>query len=79
MIEKVFKPQENIEFTHSKEGIYIGTTRKEDRSRMNATFLLTDTYQGLEEEFLNQCKEAGISGIKGHRSVGGLGRVCTMR
>ena len=52
--------------------LFTGTTQKEDRSRMNATFLLADGYQNLEEEFLEHCKEVGISGIKGHRSVGGF-------
>ena len=36
---------------------------------MNATFLLTE--QALEEAFNKRCLEEGISGIKGHRSVGG--------
>ena len=37
---------------------------------MNATFLLNDDTQN--EAFLNACQEANISGIKGHRSVGGF-------
>ena len=36
---------------------------------MNATFALTDT--NLQEAFDTLCEEAGISGLKGHRSVGG--------
>lgn len=43
---------------------------KEDRSQMNVVFLLPDPV--LEKEFLDRCKEAGIVGIKGHRSVGGF-------
>ncbi len=42
---------------------------KEDRSKMNATFNLTD--QSLENQFNNLWKEAGINGLNGHRSVGG--------
>lgn len=42
----------------------------EDRSQMNATFVLEDA--SLDDKFLAACKEAGISGIKGHRSVGGF-------
>lgn len=52
--------------------LFRGTTTKEDRSRMNATFVLNKDYQPLENEFLEICKSAGISGIKGHRSVGGF-------
>jgi len=49
--------------------LFRGTVDKEDRSQMNACFLLEDT--SLEEKFNAAWKAAGISGIKGHRSVGG--------
>ena len=49
--------------------LFVGTVKPIDRSRMNATFLLNDT--SLEEEFNGLIKEANISGLKGHRSVGG--------
>lgn len=48
---------------------FAGTVAAEDRSEMNATFLLKD--ESLNDRFMAACKEAGISGIKGHRSVGG--------
>lgn len=49
--------------------LFQGYANKEDRSRMNATFTLTD--EGLKDTFDSMCKEAGINGINGHRSVGG--------
>jgi phosphoserine aminotransferase len=49
--------------------LFQGTTAVEDRSAMNATFVLTDA--SLEPAFDALWKEAGISGIRGHRSVGG--------
>ncbi|MCL4113014.1 UNVERIFIED_CONTAM: hypothetical protein GTU68_064144 [Idotea baltica] len=49
--------------------VFEGYANKEDRSNMNATFTLTDDQ--LKEEFDAMCKEAGINGINGHRSVGG--------
>ncbi|MEO7082522.1 MAG: 3-phosphoserine/phosphohydroxythreonine transaminase [Flavobacteriales bacterium] len=49
--------------------IFQGTTAKEDRSDMNATFVLKDA--ALEPAFDEMWKAAGISGIRGHRSVGG--------
>lgn len=49
--------------------IFQGTTAKEDRSDMNATFVLKDA--ALEPAFDELWKAAGISGIRGHRSVGG--------
>lgn len=49
--------------------VFKGTTAVEDRSVMNATFVLRDA--ALEPAFDALWKEAGISGIRGHRSVGG--------
>jgi phosphoserine aminotransferase len=49
--------------------LFRGTVALEDRSWMNATFLLND--ESLNDAFMAACKEAKISGIKGHRSVGG--------
>jgi phosphoserine aminotransferase len=37
---------------------------------MNATFTIKD--EALEAAFLNECKQNGMVGVKGHRSVGGL-------
>lgn len=49
--------------------LFKGTTEKEDRSDMNVTFVLTN--ETLKEDFDKMWKEAGISGLPGHRSVGG--------
>src|SRR5690606_27486707 len=49
--------------------MFVGTVEKEDRSDMNATFLLKNTL--LKGEFDKMLKAAGISGLEGHRSVGG--------
>lgn len=43
---------------------------REDRSKMNVVFLIENSI--LEKEFLDLCKNEGIIGIKGHRSVGGF-------
>ena len=50
--------------------LFKGTAAKEDRSRMNITFVSEQSVH--EESFLNVCKDAGIVGLKGHRSVGGF-------
>ena len=42
---------------------------KEDRSLMNVSFKITD--ESKKEEFDNAWKAAGISGLNGHRSLGG--------
>ena len=49
--------------------LFKGFAVKEDRSIMNATFTLAN--EDLKETFETMVKEAGISGINGHRSVGG--------
>nr|WP_315000002.1 3-phosphoserine/phosphohydroxythreonine transaminase [uncultured Capnocytophaga sp.] len=49
--------------------LVVGYANKEDHSLMNVVFNLTD--ENTKERFDTLCKEANISGIKGHRSVGG--------
>jgi len=49
--------------------LFEGTTAVEDRSAMNATFILKDA--ALEPAFNALWKAAGINGLPGHRSVGG--------
>ena len=50
--------------------LFKGTVDKEDRSRMNAVFVMEDA--SLEKEFLDFARKEGMYGIKGHRSVGGF-------
>lgn len=49
--------------------LFKGFAAKEDRSLMNATFTLEN--DKLKDTFETMLKEAGISGVNGHRSVGG--------
>lgn len=51
-------------------------TAKEDRSYMNICFVMADEYKELEADFLKFATERGMSGIKGHRSVGGFRASC---
>jgi phosphoserine aminotransferase len=50
--------------------VFRPTVAKEDRSKMNVVFVMDDPE--LEKAFLATCKEHGMVGIKGHRSVGGF-------
>lgn len=52
--------------------LFKGTCAVEDRSRMNVCFVMTDEYKDLEADFLKYATDRGMSGIKGHRSVGGF-------
>lgn len=50
--------------------LFKGPVAKEDRSKMNAVFVMDNP--DLEKQFLDRCKTEGMIGIKGHRSVGGF-------
>jgi phosphoserine aminotransferase len=51
-------------------GWYRGHARVEDRSWMNVTFRLPS--EELEKKFVAESTQAGLDGLKGHRSVGGI-------
>ncbi|HWS60649.1 MAG TPA: 3-phosphoserine/phosphohydroxythreonine transaminase [Flavobacterium sp.] len=69
-IEKINNAKADLLYTEiDRNPLFKGTAVVEDRSNMNATFLLdtplhTDTFNAM-------LKEAGIVGLPGHRSVGG--------
>jgi len=52
--------------------LFEGTAEKEDRSLMNICFVMKPEYKHLEDEFGKFAAAKGMSGIKGHRSVGGF-------
>lgn len=69
-IEGINKRKAELLYTEiDRNPMFKGTVEKEDRSHMNATFLLSDSK--LEPEFDKLAKEANLSGIRGHRDVGG--------
>jgi len=69
-IEKVNQQKADLLYNEiDNNPLFKGTTEVADRSTMNATFLLTE--EALTDSFNNMWKDANISGIKGHRSVGG--------
>ena len=53
-----------------RTGFYRGTAQKDSRSLMNVTFRLPS--EDLEKRFLEEAEKAGLDGLKGHRSVGGI-------
>jgi phosphoserine aminotransferase len=53
-----------------RTGFYRGTAQKESRSLMNVTFRLPN--EDLEKAFDKEATAAGLDGLKGHRSVGGM-------
>ena len=70
VIEKINQAKADLLYGEiDRNPLFEGTAAIEDRSNMNVTFLLTD--ESKEEEFNKMWNEAGINGLKGHRSVGG--------
>ncbi|MGE3277552.1 MAG: 3-phosphoserine/phosphohydroxythreonine transaminase [Vicinamibacterales bacterium] len=53
-----------------RSGFYRGTADTGSRSRMNVTFRLPS--EDLEKTFIKEATAAGLDGLKGHRSVGGV-------
>jgi phosphoserine aminotransferase len=54
----------------SSDGYYRGHAEKDCRSLMNVTFRLPS--EELENKLVKEATAAGLDGLKGHRSVGGL-------
>ncbi|MCL9770879.1 3-phosphoserine/phosphohydroxythreonine transaminase [Flavobacterium sp. HXWNR69] len=69
-IEKINEAKANLLYTEiDRNPLFKGTAAKEDRSNMNVTFLLEN--EAHQEKFDTMWKATGISGLAGHRSVGG--------
>jgi len=54
----------------SSDGYYRGHAERGVRSLMNVTFRLPS--EELEKQFCDEATAAGLDGLKGHRSVGGI-------
>lgn len=54
----------------ASDGYYSGHAKPEARSLMNVTFRLPS--EDLEKQFASEAAAAGLDGLKGHRSVGGI-------
>lgn len=58
------------QFLDQNQDFYHPHAQKQNRSVMNVTFNLPNTT--LEQRFLEATKKAGLSGLNGHRSIGGI-------
>ena len=54
----------------NSDGFYRGHAEENSRSFMNVTFRLPN--EELEKKFVAEALEHKLSGVKGHRSVGGM-------
>jgi len=64
------KAQSVYEAIDGSAGFYRGHAEPASRSRMNVTFRLAS--EALENQFLTEAQSAGMIGLAGHRSVGGI-------
>jgi len=56
----------------NSDGFYVGHAQKESRSLMNVSFNIKDKDSVLESKLIEETLKAGMIGLKGHRSIGGL-------
>jgi len=69
-MEKLNRKKAALLYETIDEGdFYRGTADPDSRSTMNVTFRLKD--EDLEKKFVAEAAANGMSGLKGHRSVGG--------
>lgn len=69
-IEKINQQKADLLYNEiDRNACFTGTVEKEDRSNMNVCFLPTKAE--YEAEFDKMAKDYNLSGIKGHRDVGG--------
>ncbi len=69
-IEKINQQKADLLYAEiDRNTLFKGTVEKADRSNMNVNFVLSKPE--LEADFDKLSKEANLSGLKGHRDVGG--------
>ncbi len=73
-MEAINKEKASILYDYlDSQDFYRGTAQPASRSWMNVTFRLPSA--DLEKKFIDESQKAGLGGLKGHRSVGGLSSV----
>jgi phosphoserine aminotransferase len=70
-VERVNRDKAQKLYRHlDSGGLFRPTADADSRSMMNVTFVTGDS--ALDEKFISTAKKAGLDGLKGHRSVGGM-------
>ena len=70
MAEVNGRKSEKLYAAIDQSGFYTNPVAKDCRSRMNVPFILAD--DALDRTFLAESAAAGLTNLKGHRSVGGM-------
>jgi phosphoserine aminotransferase len=72
-MEKLAKERAEMLYAEiERNSLFVPTVEEGSRSRMNIPFVMAEGKEDLMKEFLDFSVEKNISGIKGHRSVGGF-------
>ena len=72
-IQKINKAKAELLYGEiDRNSMFRGTAAVEDRSVMNVCFVMAEGKEELQDEFMAFAKSKGMTGIKGHRSVGGF-------
>ena len=72
-IQKINKAKAELLYGEiDRNSMFRGTAAVEDRSVMNVCFIMAEGKEALQDEFMAFAKSKGMTGIKGHRSVGGF-------
>ena len=72
-IQKINKAKAELLYGEiDRNSMFRGTAAVEDRSVMNVCFVMAEGKEDLQDEFMAFAKSKGMTGIKGHRSVGGF-------
>jgi phosphoserine aminotransferase len=71
-VEEINRKKQELVYStvDASGGYYRGTVEQDSRSWMNATIRMKD--EEIEKKFTSEAKKAGLVGLKGHRSVGGI-------
>jgi phosphoserine aminotransferase len=56
----------------NSDGFYVAHAKEGSRSLMNVSFNIKDKDADLEAKLIKATEDAGMVGLKGHRSIGGL-------
>lgn len=72
-MEKLAKERADMLYVEiDRNKLFAAPVEKDSRSRMNIVFVMNEQYAELQDEFIKFASSKNISGIKGHRDVGGF-------
>jgi phosphoserine aminotransferase len=71
-VEKTNAAKAKLLYDTFEGGYYSCPVEKESRSKMNVVFRVAGGNEDVEKKFAKEADAAGLAGIKGHRSVGGM-------